>query len=153
MTSIYALNMQLTSTRSRICHRSYQGDTYYPLINSTPKYSKVPLILARFNNRRSLYPTRCSPRRRETRPIPFTRSILHREDHGVRSPPRLDVGPHRRRPHHDRPRPGNDPERVMQAVCDLALRFAESVHDEDTMMTRFGVAFSIAGIDEQGPQL
>ena len=42
----------------------------------------------------------------------------------------------------------------MQAVCDLALRFAESVHDEDVMMSRrFGVAFSIAGIDEQGPQL
>lgn len=42
----------------------------------------------------------------------------------------------------------------MQVVCDLALRFAESMHDEDAMMTRqFGVAFSIAGIDEQGPQL
>jgi len=45
-------------------------------------------------------------------------------------------------------------ESVTQAVCDLALRFGESVHDEDAMMSRpFGVALLIAGIDENGPQL
>lgn len=45
-------------------------------------------------------------------------------------------------------------ESVTQAVCDLALRFGESVHDEDAMMSRpFGVALLIAGIDEKGPQL
>ncbi|OJT07989.1 hypothetical protein TRAPUB_1114 [Trametes pubescens] len=45
-------------------------------------------------------------------------------------------------------------ESATQAVCDLALRFGESVHDEDAMMSRpFGVALLIAGIDEQGPQL
>ena len=45
-------------------------------------------------------------------------------------------------------------ESVTQAVCDLALRFGESVHDEDAMMSRpFGVALLIAGIDEVGPQL
>ncbi len=45
-------------------------------------------------------------------------------------------------------------ESVTQAVCDLALRFGESVHDEDAMMSRpFGVALLIAGIDEIGPQL
>lgn len=45
-------------------------------------------------------------------------------------------------------------ESVTQAVCDLALRFGESVHDEDAMMSRpFGVALLIAGIDELGPQL
>ncbi|KAK7040185.1 proteasome component pup2 [Paramarasmius palmivorus] len=44
-------------------------------------------------------------------------------------------------------------ESVTQAVCDLALRFGESVHDEDAMMSRpFGVALLIAGIDELGPQ-
>lgn len=43
---------------------------------------------------------------------------------------------------------------VTQAVCDLALRFGESVHDEEAMMSRpFGVALLIAGIDESGPQL
>ncbi|KAH8997152.1 proteasome subunit alpha type 5 [Lactarius hatsudake] len=45
-------------------------------------------------------------------------------------------------------------ESVTQAVCDLALRFGESVHDEDAMMSRpFGVALLIAGTDELGPQL
>ncbi|KAF9790372.1 proteasome subunit alpha type 5 [Thelephora terrestris] len=45
-------------------------------------------------------------------------------------------------------------ESVTQAVCDLALRFGESVHDEDAMMSRpFGVALLIAGVDEKGPQL
>lgn len=45
-------------------------------------------------------------------------------------------------------------ESVTQAVCDLALRFGESVHDEEAMMSRpFGVALLIAGIDEYGPQL
>lgn len=45
-------------------------------------------------------------------------------------------------------------ESVTQAVCDLALRFGESVEDEDALMSRpFGVALLIAGIDEQGPQL
>lgn len=45
-------------------------------------------------------------------------------------------------------------ESVTQAVCDLALRFGESVHDEEAMMSRpFGVALLIAGIDEHGPQL
>jgi 20S proteasome subunit alpha 5 len=45
-------------------------------------------------------------------------------------------------------------ESVTQAVCDLALRFGESVHDEEAMMSRpFGVALLIAGVDEVGPQL
>jgi 20S proteasome subunit alpha 5 len=45
-------------------------------------------------------------------------------------------------------------ESVTQAVCDLALRFGESVHDEEAMMSRpFGVALLIGGIDELGPQL
>ncbi|KZV68445.1 proteasome subunit alpha type 5 [Peniophora sp. CONT] len=45
-------------------------------------------------------------------------------------------------------------ESATQAVCDLALRFGESVHDEDAMMSRpFGVALLIAGVDESGPQL
>ncbi|KAF8920003.1 proteasome subunit alpha type 5 [Mucidula mucida] len=45
-------------------------------------------------------------------------------------------------------------ESVTQAVCDLALRFGESVHDEEAMMSRpFGVALLIAGYDELGPQL
>ena len=45
-------------------------------------------------------------------------------------------------------------ESVTQAVCDLALRFGESVHDEDAMMSRpFGVALLISGVDEKGPQL
>lgn len=45
-------------------------------------------------------------------------------------------------------------ESVTQAVCDLALRFGESTHDEDAMMSRpFGVALLIAGCDEHGPQL
>jgi len=45
-------------------------------------------------------------------------------------------------------------ESVTQAVCDLALRFGESVHDEGAMMSRpFGVALLIAGVDEKGPQL
>jgi len=45
-------------------------------------------------------------------------------------------------------------ESVTQAVCDLALRFGESVHDEEAMMSRpFGVALLIAGVDELGPQL
>ena len=43
---------------------------------------------------------------------------------------------------------------TLAAVCDLALRFGESVHDEDALMSRpFGVALLIAGIDEKGPQL
>ncbi|KAG8738800.1 proteasome component pup2 [Ceratobasidium sp. 428] len=45
-------------------------------------------------------------------------------------------------------------ESVTQAVCDLALRFGESMDNEDAMMSRpFGVALLIAGIDEIGPQL
>ncbi|KAG8691365.1 proteasome component pup2 [Ceratobasidium sp. 423] len=45
-------------------------------------------------------------------------------------------------------------ESVTQAVCDLALRFGESMDNEDAMMSRpFGVALLIAGIDELGPQL
>ncbi|KAF8634925.1 hypothetical protein AX15_000664 [Amanita polypyramis BW_CC] len=45
-------------------------------------------------------------------------------------------------------------ESATQAVCDLALRFGESVHDEEALMSRpFGVALLIAGIDELGPQL
>ncbi len=45
-------------------------------------------------------------------------------------------------------------ESVTQAVCDLALRFGESVHDEEAMMSRpFGVALLVAGYDELGPQL
>jgi 20S proteasome subunit alpha 5 len=45
-------------------------------------------------------------------------------------------------------------ESATQAVCDLALRFGESIHDDDAMMSRpFGVALLIAGIDEDGPQL
>jgi 20S proteasome subunit alpha 5 len=45
-------------------------------------------------------------------------------------------------------------ESVTQAVCDLALRFGESIHDDDAMMSRpFGVALLIAGVDELGPQL
>lgn len=45
-------------------------------------------------------------------------------------------------------------ESATQAVCDLALRFGESIHDDDAMMSRpFGVALLIAGIDELGPQL
>ncbi|KAJ9107035.1 hypothetical protein QFC19_002904 [Naganishia cerealis] len=45
-------------------------------------------------------------------------------------------------------------ESVSQAVCDLALRFGESVDDDDAMMSRpFGVALLIAGIDERGPLL
>lgn len=45
-------------------------------------------------------------------------------------------------------------ESVTQAVCDLALRFGESVHDEEALMSRpFGVALLIAGVDELGPLL
>ncbi|ELU41154.1 20S proteasome subunit [Rhizoctonia solani AG-1 IA] len=63
-------------------------------------------------------------------------------------------------------------ESVTQAVCDLALRFGESMDNEDAMMVSlfndlvpedgikleiesrpFGVALLIAGIDELGPQL
>ena len=45
-------------------------------------------------------------------------------------------------------------ESATQVVCDLSLRFGESVHDEEAMMNRpFGVALLIAGIDEAGPQL
>ncbi|CAB4400432.1 unnamed protein product [Rhizophagus irregularis] len=45
-------------------------------------------------------------------------------------------------------------ESVTQAVCDLALRFGESAHGEESIMSRpFGVALLIAGIDEKGPQL
>lgn len=45
-------------------------------------------------------------------------------------------------------------ESITQAVCDLALRFGESVHDEEAMMSRpFGVALLIGGIDELGPHL
>lgn len=44
---------------------------------------------------------------------------------------------------------------VTQAVCDLALRFGESVAGEEAMMSRpFGVALLIAGYDAKGgPQL
>jgi len=45
-------------------------------------------------------------------------------------------------------------ESATQAVCDLALRFGESMDNESAMMSRpFGVALLIAGIDEKGPQL
>ncbi|EJD54376.1 20S proteasome subunit [Auricularia subglabra TFB-10046 SS5] len=45
-------------------------------------------------------------------------------------------------------------ESVTQAVCDLALRFGESMENEDAMMSRpFGVALLVAGVDELGPQL
>ncbi|KAG8836204.1 proteasome component pup2 [Serendipita sp. 411] len=45
-------------------------------------------------------------------------------------------------------------ESVTQAVCDLALRFGESMDNESAMMSRpFGVALLIAGVDEKGPQL
>jgi len=45
-------------------------------------------------------------------------------------------------------------ESVTQAVCDLALRFGESTHSEESIMSRpFGVALLIAGVDEKGPQL
>ncbi|CAG8588973.1 16953_t:CDS:2 [Cetraspora pellucida] len=45
-------------------------------------------------------------------------------------------------------------ESVTQAVCDLALRFGESAHGEESIMSRpFGVALLIAGVDEKGPQL
>ena len=66
-------------------------------------------------------------------------------------------------------------ESCTQAVCDLALRFGESVEDDDALMVGhpsltggpvvaesdqadpqsrpFGVALLIAGIDEKGPQL
>ncbi|RXK38214.1 proteasome subunit alpha type-5 [Tremella mesenterica] len=45
-------------------------------------------------------------------------------------------------------------ESCTQAVCDLALRFGESVEDDDALMSRpFGVALLIAGVDEKGPQL
>ncbi|THH04881.1 hypothetical protein EW145_g5204 [Phellinidium pouzarii] len=44
-------------------------------------------------------------------------------------------------------------ESATQAVCDLALRFGESVHGEEMMSRPFGVALLIAGVDENGPQL
>jgi len=45
-------------------------------------------------------------------------------------------------------------ESATQAVCDLALRFGESMENEDAMMSRpFGVALLVAGVDELGPQL
>ncbi|RHZ84481.1 hypothetical protein Glove_81g61 [Diversispora epigaea] len=45
-------------------------------------------------------------------------------------------------------------ESVTQAICDLALRFGESAHGEESIMSRpFGVALLVAGIDEKGPQL
>ncbi|KAJ3064563.1 proteasome component pup2, partial [Quaeritorhiza haematococci] len=45
-------------------------------------------------------------------------------------------------------------ESTTQAVCDLALRFGESLHGEESLMSRpFGVALLIAGHDENGPQL
>ncbi|KAL7419891.1 proteasome component pup2 [Cryptotrichosporon argae] len=45
-------------------------------------------------------------------------------------------------------------ESATQAVCDLALRFGESVADDEALMSRpFGVALLIAGIDDKGPQL
>lgn len=59
-------------------------------------------------------------------------------------------------------------ESATQAVCDLALRFGESVEDDEALMVcgvwyenhadttqsrPFGVALLIAGIDERGPQL
>lgn len=41
-----------------------------------------------------------------------------------------------------------------QAICDLALRFGESVDGEASRMSRpFGVALLIAGYDEDGPSL
>ncbi len=70
-----------------------------------------------------------------------------------------DVRFNRRRTHNDRPCKGDGTKpclhlSVTQAVCDLALRFGESIHDEEAMMSRpFGVALLIAGIDELGPQL
>ncbi|KAG4300676.1 hypothetical protein PCANB_003026 [Pneumocystis canis] len=43
-------------------------------------------------------------------------------------------------------------ESVTQSICDLALKFGEDA-DETVMSRPFGVAFLIAGIDENGPQL
>ncbi|CDZ97735.1 proteasome subunit alpha type 5 [Phaffia rhodozyma] len=45
-------------------------------------------------------------------------------------------------------------ESCTQSISDLAMRFGESVEDDDALMSRpFGVAFLIAGVDERGPQL
>jgi len=44
-------------------------------------------------------------------------------------------------------------ESSTQGVCDLALRFGEDRDDEDAMSRPYGVAFLIAGVDENGPQL
>lgn len=45
-------------------------------------------------------------------------------------------------------------ESCTQSVCDLALRFGESVDDDEALMSRpFGVALLIAGVDDNGPQL
>eukprot|EP01125_Pyxidicula_operculata_P000942 TRINITY_DN10813_c0_g1_i1.p1 TRINITY_DN10813_c0_g1~~TRINITY_DN10813_c0_g1_i1.p1 ORF type:complete len:270 (+),score=70.97 TRINITY_DN10813_c0_g1_i1:60-812(+) len=45
-------------------------------------------------------------------------------------------------------------ESATQGICDLALRFGEDRDDEDAMSRPFGVAFLLAGVDEQnGPQL
>ncbi|KAG4304703.1 hypothetical protein PORY_001756 [Pneumocystis oryctolagi] len=43
-------------------------------------------------------------------------------------------------------------ESVTQSICDWALQFGEDT-DETVMSRPFGVAFLIAGIDENGPQL
>jgi len=45
-------------------------------------------------------------------------------------------------------------ESCTQAICDLALRFGESVGNDEPVMSRpFGVALLIAGFDEDGPSL
>jgi 20S proteasome subunit alpha 5 len=45
-------------------------------------------------------------------------------------------------------------ESCTQAICDLALRFGESVGNDEPVMSRpFGVALLIAGYDEDGPSL
>uniref|UniRef100_A0A6B2LFQ5 Proteasome subunit alpha type n=1 Tax=Arcella intermedia TaxID=1963864 RepID=A0A6B2LFQ5_9EUKA len=44
-------------------------------------------------------------------------------------------------------------ESSTQGICDLALRFGEDRDDEDAMSRPYGVAFLMAGVDENGPQL
>jgi len=44
-------------------------------------------------------------------------------------------------------------ESSTQGICDLALRFGEDRDDEDAMSRPYGVAFLMAGVDENGPLL
>ncbi|OMJ10658.1 putative proteasome subunit alpha type-5 [Smittium culicis] len=45
-------------------------------------------------------------------------------------------------------------ESLAQSVCDLALRFGEGAHGEESIMSRpFGVSLLVAGCDHKGPQL